>query len=361
MMMKEKVMPPISNTGAERTKEEPVRALVDWVRVTFFDVPIEQVILVFLGMKLEDFQKIDKGRYRYRKTLRRGNISLYYDGVEEGMGILLDISGEGCRELESWEGFVGWKGFFEACLYHDCNFPRLDIAIDDRKGYFNMKQIEKKVDRKEVVSRFKGVEKHEKQSLSDDEPNGMTVMFGSRQSMVCIRFYDKLKERARKKKDTGGWDIWNRVEVELKDERAKKVVEYIAEGKKIGELVKGILAHYIRFVSKPRGADSNKRRWKTWRNWERFLKGVQAIKLGTAPEEKTIEENIDWIKRQVSKTMLKVVMAESMEFVEEIIVNDKNQLKLKPKDFLAIEAYRKKKARLRDQDGVRNIVKKKSS
>lgn len=353
-MMKEKVMPPASNTGAERTKEEPVRALVDWVRVTFFDVPIEQIVLVFLNMKLEDFENLDKGRYRYQKTLRRGNISLYYDGIEEGMGVLLDISGEGCRELESWEGFVGWKEFFEACLYHDCNVPRLDIAIDDRKGYFTMKQIEKKVDKKEVVSRFKGVEKHEKQSLGEDDPKGKTVMFGSRNSMVCVRFYDKLKELIRKKKPAGNWEIWTRVEIELKNERAKKVAEYIAEGRDVGELVKGILTRYIRFVSKPKGSDSNKRRWKTWRNWERFLKGVQVIKLGTAPEEKTIEENIDWIKRQVSKTMLKVVMAESMEFVEKLVVNDKNQLKLKPKDFLAIETYRKKKARLKDQDGVRN-------
>lgn len=352
-MMREKVMPPISNTGAERTKEEPVRALVDWVRVTFFDVEPLQVVRDILRMKATDFENIDKGRYRYKKTLRRGNISIYYEGIEEGMGVLLDMSGEGCRQFEAWGKFEGWEMFFKKCLSMGCNFPRVDVAIDDREGYFTMKQIERKVNWGEVVSRFKGAEVHEKKSLNGDEDTkGKTIMFGSRNSKICVRFYDKLKDLMRKKKPTLDWEIWTRVEIEAKDERAEKIVEHIADGEELGELVRRILAHYIRFVSRPKNRnDSNKRRWNTWRNWERFLKGVKALKLGVAPEEKSIEENIEWIRNQVSKTMLKVIIAESMEYVQNLIVNERVEMKLKPRDYVAIEEYRKKKARL-EQDGI---------
>lgn len=347
--MRENVLPPVSNTGAERTSEEPMRALVDWVRVTFFDAEPLQIIRDVLQMKPMDFECIDRGRYRYKKTYRRGEIALYFDGIEEGMGVLLDMSGEGCRQFEAWGRFKGWSVFFRKCLDMGCNVPRVDIAIDDRKGYFTMDQIERKVNKKEVVSRFKGVSGYEKQSLNDEDPKGKTIMFGSRQSMICVRFYDKLKDLMRKGKSVGDWETWTRVEIEAKNDRAKVIAEHIADGKDLGEMVKGILAHYIRFVVRNK-YDSNKRRWKTWRNWERFLGGVEKLKLGVSPEEKTIEEDIQWIKKQVAKTMLKIVMAESMEFVQDLIVNDSVQLKLRPRDFVAIEEHRKKKARLVAED-----------
>jgi phage replication initiation protein len=355
---KENVLPPTSDTGAGNTEKKELRALVDWVRVTFFDLKPMHIIGWILGMKGEDFELINRGRYRYRKTLRCGNINIYFEGVdEEAMGCCLDISGQGCRQVEASAAFRGWEEFFKDCLGYRCNFPRVDVALDDFKGYFRMEQVNRKVDKKEVLSKFRKVSDQGERSLKPGEDSQTkTIRFGSRTSQIMIRFYDKLAEQKNKKKEIDE-DIkfWNRVEIEAKDDRAFAIAVLISKGESLGEMVQGILKNYIRFVVP--GKDSNRSRWKTWRPWERFLNGVKRIKLSVAPEEKSLEESIEWLEKQVAKTLLKVVMAESIEFIQELVVNDKNQYKLKPRDYRQIETYRKnkEKARLLAQDAAQAI------
>lgn len=353
--MKKVVQPPSSNTGVERTKEKSLRSLVDWVRVTFFTHDFVQICADILQMDKDDFVPLEKGGYRYKKSYVNGNIKIYCDGIEPGMGVLLDMSGKGCRQFEASENFTSWKDFFTRCLAVQTNFPRIDIAIDDFKGYFTMKQIDKKIDRKEISSRFKAVWDQGKRSLSDSEKKkGKTLRFGSRESMICIRFYDKLAQMENAKK-CDGITFWNRVEIEAKDDRARAIVEMIADDKPIGEMVKGVLKHYMRFLVKNPN-DTNKRRWKTWRNWERFLGGVSSIQLSTSPEQKTIQENIEWLEKQVSKTLLKVVMAESVEFLQEMFL--KKQESLTPLDYRAIEMHvEEKKRRQAEEEEKRRKIK----
>lgn len=352
--MRGNVQPPFSNTGAERTEKNALKSLVDWVRVVFFDVNFTQIFNDILKIDEGNFVPLDKGRYRYMKSLRCGNIVIYYEGIESNMGIMLEMSGKGCRQFEATEEFTSWRDFFNRCMRYRTNYPRLDLAIDDYKGFFTIRQIDRKISRKEVSSRFKTVFDQGKRSLSEDRRDGKTIQFGSRESLVVIRFYDKLAQMKEKGEEIEEEvEVWNRIEIELKDERAVKAVEMILEGKPVGDLIKGILSNYIRFLVRNRN-DSNRRRWKTWRNWERFLSGVSRVKLSVSPRQNTVEQNIRWLEKQVSKTLLKVVMAESMEFIQEMIM--RKQESLTPLDLQAIEMHVSEKRREREE---REKIKKK--
>ena len=119
------------NTGVRDTSEG-AKALIDWVGVTFKQLPLAEVLELFGG---EREWLPTRGGMRYRSGLMRGNVRVYWDGLdEEEMGVHVEASGRGCRQLEA-EGVVHhWSKFFEAALKDGAEFSRLDLAADDLAG-----------------------------------------------------------------------------------------------------------------------------------------------------------------------------------------------------------------------------------
>ncbi|SFX52871.1 Replication initiation factor, partial [Thermoactinomyces sp. DSM 45891] len=185
-------LPPSSNTGAQNTSRTGLRALVDWVGATLKNVSLEALIEGILDLNKDDFAELDRGGNGYRKSLRLGNITIYYDG-NEGMGIHLKMSGQGCREYEGY-GKRKWPHLLAMILDLDSNITRLDLALDDFTGYFKIPQIEKKVKSGEVQSKFREATNYEKIRLSDGYRKGQTIYLGSSSSLLKVRFYDKYKE-----------------------------------------------------------------------------------------------------------------------------------------------------------------------
>ena len=101
-------LPPSSNTGAANT-ERALDAKVDWFQGTFKEASLQTILELFGGPNVLGWEGLPNGRYGYQHGMVRGNVRVYCDG-QEGMGIHVLASGEGCRQLEA-EGLVTqWTG-----------------------------------------------------------------------------------------------------------------------------------------------------------------------------------------------------------------------------------------------------------
>lgn len=331
--------PPSSNTGVRSTIESGLVAVVDWVEVTLKSFDEKSVINDILSLSDDDFQELKHGQYGYKKGKSFGKIKVWYDGQTKvdgevvDMGVHIVMSGQGCREYESF-GKKNWSELFQEVFLDGGHFTRVDIAIDDFKGYFRVGTIENKLRREEVVSKFRRWRPHEDRSIRGGESHGKTVYIGSTKSDVQVRFYEKNLQKL----NTGyivdpEVKVWNRVEVQLRDDHATTVARVIANGEDenatVGRLVKGILQNYVRFVVKPKdGKDKNISRWKTSPFWDKFLGDVEKIRLSKQKPERTIERVMTWLNSQVtpSLAMLMRAMDGDMDVLMEMISSGEKRL-----------------------------------
>jgi phage replication initiation protein len=308
-------MPPCASRGAQNTSGGALRALVDWVSVTLKNVHDVHDVIDLLGLPRENFCEFPTGKYGYKSHMRFGHIAIYYDGRSD-MGIHIEMSGQGCREFEQYTK-RDWSQFFALLLNLDVNFTRLDLAIDDFRGYFTIQQVINKVRRGHVASRFKEARRSDSYKIATGENTGMTVYFGDASSRLQVRFYDKYKERVSKGHEIlEGVTCWNRIECQLRKERAMAAAVMIAnESYNVGQMVMGILANYIRFLVPSK--DANKSRWKTCDWWEEFLHGVEKLKLTQVAPDATIERAKSWVERQVAPTL--AMLYEAFDYDEDLI------------------------------------------
>ena len=292
-----KSMPPNSNTGARGT--EGLKALIDWVSFTV-NIPLESIYSL-LKLPVDDFVEMKRGLNGYLGHLKRGSISVLFNGQVEGMGVHVFMTGEGCREYETQHG-NRWKELFTEVFSLGGHFTRMDSALDDFKGYFKIEDISEKVKKREVKSLFKKADVRVSYGLSElDGNNGMTVYFGSNSSMIKCRMYEKSKQM--------GVDyFWNRVEVETRDERANLFAQEVIKSDNLGCLVAGVLKRYLNFIEPSN--DSNKSRWDVSGWWENFLGDVEKVKLTVKNAQRTLSEITMWVERQVSPSL--ALMKEKM-------------------------------------------------
>lgn len=295
------VLPPYTNRGVENTCESGLRSLVDWVQFTLKNVENYTDVIDILGIDREHFQEQQKGGYSYQNCTRFGHIKIYYNGRED-MGIHVEMSGQGCREFERFSSLT-WSVFLSLLLNFEVKFSRLDVAIDDFHGYFKITTLQRKVKEGSVRSKFKRSRKIEENLLKDGSTTGETLYFGSPQSMLQVRFYNKLLEQQNKDKEVfEEVTVWNRIEIQLRDDRATALAMILAyEERTVGSAVKGILANHINFCVKSN--DSNKSRWAVCKFWTKFLDNTDKLSLSQVAPDKSIEKSKDWIERQTTATL----------------------------------------------------------
>ena len=319
------VQPPYSNTGVENTASNGLRSCVDWLQVTFKNVQNVQDIFDFLGLESEWFLDTSIGNYGYDRSYRFGHISIYYFGYETdrkgGNYFHLEMTGQGCREYEELSKY-DWITFFELLLMLEVNIPRLDLAIDDFKGYFTLKKLAKKVKAGELRSKFKKCKRIEDLLIDDGSTVGETLYFGQGSSDIQVRIYDKYAQQLSLGKELDpSINCWIRTEVQMRDERALQCVyELIHNIRHVGSTVQGILRNYIKFVDKQDG-DSNKNRWPISKFWLKFLANVEPLRLTLVAPDKTIEKAHGWIKKGVAPTLSMVYDAynDNPELIEELL------------------------------------------
>lgn len=258
--------------------------LIDWLAITFRDFKLPAEVLEFLQLRDDITFQSMPGRYYYKYRLSFGGIHILYGHRNADQDYpMLELSGQGCREFETFSSF-GLENLLALCAdskrYH---LSRLDIAFDDHSGIFDISEIVKDSFEGNYCCRscnctiFDKIRKH---------LHGFSVMFGTKSSDLYLRIYDKARERGLKDAQH-----WIRCELVLKQDRA---IEFVKNSLPLGEKYRGVINNYLRFC-KPSG-DSNKRRWKTRQYWLDFIDEAGKISLFT---KKDIDYNLSRLSQYV--------------------------------------------------------------
>lgn len=209
---------------------EKLNGLIDWYSCTFNYTDVQaitdQVCQLFC---------IDTDDLEGRTSAKGYQLSLFYlnyfsihfdydnDLIEKAnRGIHLDITGQGCRFIESQNSAHTWRNFFIKMKGMSLrNVTRLDLALDDYHERLNIAELYKKCQNKELVSKLRKCRYMNSFDLTKgEEESGKTLYIGS-PKRIQFRFYDKLQERL-----TKGFEVsnkitsWQRYEVQVRHEQA---------------------------------------------------------------------------------------------------------------------------------------------
>ncbi|MEI2442646.1 replication initiation factor domain-containing protein [Priestia megaterium] len=354
--------PGLSNTPVVRTSSVPtspasLRILIDWLGFTFKsdETRVSDVLAFFedyLGINPKWFKPGRKNYEGYANSLVFENINIYYQGALN-QGIHVDLTGQGCRYLDfiyeklrvQDEKFLNkhgklrvhnWYDMLELlwCM-EDVSFTRLDIACDDFHGYLDIMHMFKKCLDGELTMKFRSWSPNGKFD-SDGHSHGLTLYFGSKQSDIQCRIYEKGKQL---KVDYH----WNRVELQFSKRRCEEMVKQILSNKnmEIGVHFAGVLKNYLTFRV-PNEKDSNKRRWPVATWWDNFLRGVPRLQIASALPDRSIVKSKKWIDEQVSRTIARLFFAYqdiSDDWMADVLKS--GMMKLDEEDLRMIEEFRR--------------------
>ena len=315
------------------------RVLFDWLNFTSKLHDVKDV-LELIGMQDVEFENLP-GNRGFTNRLYFNGVSIHYCSVpgtlQEGL-VWLEMSGQGCRTFETY-GNGNYQELFELALAEpkDIHITRLDVAYDDFTGLLNIDQICDQTREEHFTSRSNTY-----QAIYSNKGN--SVLFGTRNSNVLIRIYDKAAER--------GYDNtklhWIRCELQIKDVNAMGFIKQL-QSKELIDVYLGVLKNYLLFRD-PSENDSNKRRWQVSPWWDRFLKDAERLSIWSKPG--TIY-NLSTCERYVLsqpvgsiKTMIEVHGAEAFIEIIQRCPPSKN-----PKYKRIIDEYRETQ-RLRLEDST---------
>lgn len=306
-------------------------ALIDWCAFTVQTTEAKDAVLAALGLNGR-WVKMPKGGLGYKTLDRNGHVSMFSDG-SKGMGYHFEMSGQGCRQFESDAGIVNaWFDLFATVKKFDGSFTRIDLAVDDKDGYFTVEQCRDYAKACKVRSLFKQSRNMAAIDLSTGE-TAETLYFGSAQSRVQVRIYDKAKEQ----KETGHWV---RTELQLRSERADVVAAFILAqtGGTLGKLISGILRNYVNFVEPNLNDPDHRERWPLASWWSNFLDDAERVRIAIKKVEPTIDSLKQWVKRQVGPTLACILayFKGDSEFLDEVLAD--GQTRLSPRHLAILAA-----------------------
>lgn len=293
-LVKHPVEPPSCITGVEMTKREEdeqkgASACLDYFRFTFPDSVSLSSIIEFLN--IDGWVELPYGRYNYRAGQIAGHVSVYHSG-QEGMGTCVEISGQGCRQLESSGRVTDWQAFVRQVHAMGGKYTRFDVALDDKVGLLGLDTIKEAMLKKTYSGHMTTFEPHEKYDLRTGKYKHRELRLGSRTSENYIRVYDKALEQRVE-------GHWIRFEIEVKGDRANLVAMLFAD--------QGMspLLGYIRSVIdfKEEGATVVKSRWRLADWWVAFLEGADKVRLKLETKQANLDQITRWLYKQVSASL----------------------------------------------------------
>lgn len=308
---------------------------------------------LFLDVDVIPTQK--NGRYAYSSAIDYSNsITILYNDIAAReftdaetsldrylkMGIHVEISGNGCRMLETHlkQHGMNMREYILFLKEYGVNFSRIDIAYDDYNRLLDFDVIESKMRNDHVVTRMRSkqqVEGYSKiENLSSSNSKGVTYYFGNRSSVAFVRFYDKKIEQISKGNPVSDdIETWQRYEVVLKREKANDFVNKYEACEDLSRLYMQIIGGLIRFID---DTDVNKARCKTSLFWEQFTSNETPVKLASKEMNSDLLSVIEWFDKAVANSLivlLAIAESEGIDFVTEL-ANSGRQLSAKQQNLL---------------------------
>lgn len=253
------------------------RILIDWLSFTIHHLSVEDVVAL-IGLDGQVWTTGLRGLNGYRSRQEFLNISVCSDGTDE-MGIFVNMSGQGCRTFEEYST-RSWDDLFKNLLVPCVNITRVDLAYDDFNQTLDLNQIVSDTRSCNFSTQFGTNEITDSWSNRDNQ-RAINIQWGRRGSNIMLRIYDKAIEQNRKKRFPEGMEhaagSWNRCEIQFRNENAFALVEQYVKEKDIGEIYRGVLHYYLRYLD--RSADSNVARCPLLPYWEKLLDQAGKIRL----------------------------------------------------------------------------------
>lgn len=320
---------------------------LDWLEFAVLDAQL-QLVLDTLGLNWDDFTQLSKGRFGYHSQYKwsGGHVYLMFtatNGTENidlktkinaKSGIHVMITGQGCRQYSTKQDPI----FLIRRLYimnKRVNFTRIDLAIDDKKSkVLDYDKIHDSAIAGHFTSRWSKWDEVVSRQTSTNTYLGRTMYFGSQASDLFCRIYDKTLER-KKNADEEIPGKWTRLEMVYKKDRAKKLVDFLVNGEKpLGQLLRGSLRQYLRFLTPT--TDQNKSRWPTTAWWDQLLDNVEKLQLTIKKDAKTIEDMTAWVDKQISPTIAAILKAQEgdLDWLRKIIAKGSKRLSKRHKEAI---------------------------
>ncbi|MBO0455066.1 replication initiation factor domain-containing protein [Candidatus Enterococcus murrayae] len=303
-------------------EEANMRVMIDYLRLSFFDATPNQIITQVLRMDEASFETRPTGLYLFDRVSVCGNIWVFWHAKKTNRNVLIQFSGQGCREYEQllnekvidWQEFLSeiWKkqGKLESS-YSRVQCSRIDLAIDELwtredAEYFNLFTILEKRQLGLINDQFKTFE-HYSGLVSDEDgrtrSKGLSLYFGSRKSPLFFNFYEKRFELANKEGISVDeallkHEIYNRYEVRCSAERAMEVVRYFISGKYLGKIGAGIINSklIVYDLLDEETKIVNER-------WAKMFRTVSELNFSMNAKEFSIERSERWFETQVAPTL----------------------------------------------------------
>ena len=319
---------PYTNRGVIRQKEE-LSALIDWCQITIKEVPLEAVIEDVLRIPLElmTVTGYEKGIAGHEVVAIFDNIKvLKPTGHAQYQGFQILMSGKGCRNYENFLQLneETWFDFLNrVCQYH-INFPRIDLAIDDRKPYLSISDLIVRTKEGLLSSKLREIDFHDSGELKEEvfRSKGGSLYLGSSASNLRLVFYEKGYEQAEKFGKELNPD-WNRYELRFRHKKAVRLVEELLKDRDVARIALSVLNEKVRFLQKPENSTvTRKRLYPTYPPWEELMQDVGKIKLTMNPEKKTLERTWQWLNVAVSpslKLMDKIGKLDNRDYIRQLI------------------------------------------
>ena len=362
-------LPPSSKTGVQNTKGEKMNyyaeelsngliVSVDYIAFTVIaPMPVSDVILL-MGFVPDDFIEMPKGGFGYKKQLKNesNGISILYDGAEN-MGIHVNVTGRAVGSLlqafSTTQEIVSPFNNSSAAPLNDVvlglffqevlkvgQFTRLDAAIDDFGGnYLSPKEVFALYENHQVISKWRTVRINDRR-CAPKVCDGYTLYFGSRESSLMLRIYDKKHEQNKKLSpdDENYVDFeWYRWELEFKEDRANQFAQKVIDGISLGCIVVGVLSFYLRFIELD---DSNRSRCSTLKIWQNFIQKIEQLSLYVKKKNKSVYDKLAWIESQVMPTLTTLLMLHNFDdsFIFDLAA--KNKFRISKSDWELIKKHR---------------------
>ncbi|MYV16064.1 XRE family transcriptional regulator [Furfurilactobacillus milii] len=314
----------------------------DYVRLRFPTADYQLVIDEVLGIQREFMAFEDWAFNGYSAQYVFSNIVVMVSLPHENLGTLVELKGQGCREMEGLllKQDRTWYDFFQQCLAYNVTFKRLDLAINDTVGLLSIPELIKKCERNECISVLRNYQGIRSGGVREEVQgsHGATLYLGSMRSEIYFCVYEKAYEQAQKKgiavEDV---PVKNRFEIRLKNARAEKAVEDLLSFRNVEQTAFGIITRYVRFVDqKP---NMEREDWPINPRWAYFCgQNRLPLRLTIAPEPFDLNLTRNWIRKQVAP-MLKVLFEIDAFHHNSDTLNMINNIELEERHEQLIEQY----------------------
>ena len=309
---------------------EGLEAIFDYVRVRIPSHDVERVIEDVLLMNFESFYEKPTGLFGYFTMYEYDNIRVLLSKKGDDRGILIELSGQGCRNYEYILNELDqqWLDFFGRCLFVDGVVKRIDVAVNDYVEYFSLEEVAKKRKAKLFDSSFRKSRVIDSTNDKEVASEGITAYFGTRNSLIYFCFYQKNYEIANRERiPVEEVDVKNRYEIRLHSEKAHKFIEYYMEDTFLLRSVRSVISQQLCFFEKDRNGGLKK-----WSKWERFLGATKYVDLSMKVVKPSFYRKLNWLAYSCLQTIKVVQLGGEQEgfdylgkMLNDVELNEKNK------------------------------------